>query len=342
MLRVLVLSLCGLTMLMAFPRAGGMQAIYAKETLTVYSHRHYPLDGELFGEFEKRHGVRIAVLQANADELIERLTAEGARTKADLLITVSAVRLDRAVKRGLLAPIASARIEAQIPAALRHPRNYWTALTTRARIIVYNPRVVRMGEVARYQDLAAARWQDKIVMRSSAHGYNVSLLAGLIYNDGISAARRWVRAVAGNLAHTARGNDRDQIRAVARGDAEATLINSYYYGILADTDPDVAAAVAISFPDQDGNGAHVDISGLGIIRYSDQKERATELIEFLTSAAAQTRYAAENYEFPANPAARVSGLMAQWQEMRFDYKAINELSEHSSAAVRIFSESDWR
>lgn len=342
MLRVLVFSLCGLMISMMLPRANGMPAIYAKETLTLYSHRHYPLDDELFAEFEKRRGIRIAVLQANADELIERLTAEGARTKADLLITVSAVRLDRAVERGLLAPLASARIEAQIPAALRHPQNYWTALTTRARIIVYNPRAVRAEEVRRYQDLASPRWRDRLVMRSSAHGYNISLLAGLIYHDGRGVARRWVRAVAGNLSHAARGNDRDQIRAIARGDADATLVNSYYYGLLANTDPDVAAAVAISFPNQDGSGTHVDISGLGIIRYSDQKELATELIEFLTSAPVQARYAAENHEFPANPAAQTSGLTAQWQAMRLDYAAINELSKNSGEAVRLFGESDWR
>ena len=191
----------------------------ARETLTIYSHRHYPLDRELFDQFERMHGVKINVLQARADELIERIVAEGARTKADLLVTVSAIRLQRALERGILSPFRSARIEANIPAALRHGQNYWTALTTRARVIVYNRAAVRPLQVARYSDLALSRWRGRLVMRASTHVYNVSLLSAMIGNRGRQQAERWVDAVADNLARPPRGNDRDQIRAVARGKA---------------------------------------------------------------------------------------------------------------------------
>lgn len=322
---------------------GGVGGLMAQEALTVYSHRHYPLDRKLFAEFERRHGVRIRVLQAKADELIERLIAEGRRTKADLLVTSSAVRLGRAVEREILTPFHSERIERNIPAELRHPQHYWTALTARARIIAYNTAMVRPAEVMRYQDLMAPRWRGRLTMRTSTHVYNISLLAALIDSHGSAAARRWVDGVARNLAYPPRGNDRDQIRAVARGDAAATLVNSYYYGLLVATEPDLVSQVTIAFPDQQaGHGTHLDISGVGLARHTTQRRLATELMEFLTSVGVQERYAAENYEFPANPRARARGFAAEWSEARLNYAAIHTLANHSLEAVSIFDDSDWR
>lgn len=339
--RALSTLVCGVLLMgggaLAMPRA-----LDAKESLVIYTHRHYPIDRELFADFEYQHDVNIRVLQAQADELIERIVAEGSRTKADLLITVSAVRLDRAVERGILAPFSSAKILSNIPTDLRHPQNYWAALTVRARVIVYNKAAVRPTEVRRYRDLAAPRWRGALAMRTSSHTYNVSLLSALIGNHGAEAARRWVDGVAANLAYAPRGNDRDQIRTVAAGGADATLVNSYYYGLLAESDPAIAAAVGVAFPNQDDGGTHVDISGVAIVRHSANKALATRLIEFLTSASTQGRYSAENHEFPANQRARTTGLPHEWKEARLDLKGVGLLSRHSPVAVSIFDASDWQ
>ena len=324
--------------------------VEAREVLTVYSHRHYPVDREVFAQFERTYDVNIRVLQAHADELIERIAVEGARTPADVLITVSAIRLDRAVERGILVPFRSQRVMQDVPSGLRHPQNYWTAVTARARVIVYNPQSVRADEVARYQDLASSQWRGRVVARTSAHSYNVSLLASLIARYGTGAARRWMDGIAANLAYSPRGNDRDQIRAVQDGRADAAIVNSYYYALLFAAEKDqgsFAESLAISFPNQDEGGAHVDISGVGIVAHSANTERATQLIEFMLSDAIQRKYAVKNHEFPVHAQVVASGtavspVSAAWRAVVLDYDSIGVLSAHAGASVRMFDASAWK
>jgi len=336
-LGVMAIAVCALMMLLAVPVA-------AQEELTIYSHRHYPVDKDIFARFEEQNDVKIRVLQAHADELIERIVAEGERTEADLFLAVSVLQLERAVARGILAPVRSGIINVHVPATLRHPRGYWTGLTTRARVIVYNPAVVEAHEVARYRDLALSKWRGRIAVRTSAHVYNLSFFSGLLSDNGAEFARAWVDGFAGNFARSPRGNDRDQIRAVMNGQADIALVNSYYYGLMASASEDAegfASSAALSFPDQDAGGAYVDVSGIGVVVHSRQRALARRLIEFLTSRAQQRLYANENYEFPVNARTEVAAPVAAWQRNTLNYEAIGALADHRDEALRILDASDW-
>ena len=319
--------------------------VLAAEEVHVYSHRHYPLDKELYAEFERTEGIEVTVLQAKADELIERIAAEGERTPADLLITVDASRLIRAQQRGLLQAVTSSQLRDQVPAALRDEDGYWYALTTRARVIIYNP-ARRVGRpVATYSDLARRVWDDRLVMRTSRHGYNISLLAALIANYGDATARAWVNGVAANLARAPSGNDRDQLRAVARGEADATIVNSYYLALFLNSegrDREYARGLAVSFPNQDDEGAHINISGAAVVAASDNRDGAIKLLEYLSSAPVQRTFAAANFEYPVHPDVDPAPTIAAWGEPKFDYASITKTDRYWETAVRIFDASQWR
>lgn len=320
-------------------------ALFSADVVNVYTHRHYQIDRQIYAAFEQHSGITVQVLQAKADELIERIVAEGQRTKADLLITVDAPRLDRAVQSGILQPIRSTVLDAQVPTHFRHRNKFWYALTARARVIVYNKERVSAAAVQSYQDLMLPQWRNRVVMRSATHSYNISLLSALIAHNGESAAQRWVTGVSRNFVRQPRGNDRDQMRFVANGGADVTLVNSYYYALfLADDgrNGQLAKKLGISFPNQKQHGAHINISGAGVVKFSKNSAHAVALMEFLTSPAIQKRYAQANYEFPVNPAAKIDPLFADWESVRFDTAAIQGLSRNWGKAVRIFDASNWR
>ena len=315
------------------------------EDLHVYSHRHYPLDRELYGQFTDATGIRVRVLQGGADELIERIHAEGARSPADVLITVDAARLARARERGILQAVTSEVLRAQVPAELRDDDGYWYALTVRLRVIVYNPDALGGRSVATYAGLAGPEWRGGVAVRTSRHTYNIALLSSLIDEHGTGFARQWVDGVAGNLARNPQGNDRDQMRAVALGQAGAALVNSYYLGLFLSSggrDRDLAGNLAISFPDQGGRGAHANISGAGVVGTSQNRGAAVRLLEFLSSPAVQAQYARGNYEYPVHAGVAPPPIVAAWGDPKINYGAIKRLHLHWQEAVRIFDRSAWK
>ena len=314
--------------------------------VNVYSHRHYPADRQLYDRFQQQSGIKVNVLQAKSDELIERIRAEGQATKADMIITVDVIRLVRAKELGLLQPLRSSVLDANIPAELRDDEGYWYALTSRARVIIYNRARVRERGLSTYENLAHSRWRQKIVMRSSSHPYNISLLSALIANRGVEVALNWAKGVAANLVYPANGNDRDQIRQVALGVADITIANSYYVGLMINSksqrDQELLKRVALYYPNQEGEGAHINISGAAIVRYAKNSAAARRLLEFLSSPAAQHHFASANHEIPVNPKVATAGAAIPLPHIKLDYAAIKKLALFSQQATKIVETTNWR
>lgn len=314
--------------------------------VNVYSHRHYEADQEIFRRFTERTGTQVNVVSASADELITRLENEGAASPADVLITVDAGRLHRAKERGLLQPVRSQVLESAIPAQLRDPEGNWFGLTRRARVIVYHRARVQPGELSTYEALAEPRWRGRVLSRSSSNVYSQSLLASLLAHDGEAAAERWARGVAANLSRAPSGGDTDQIKALAAGAGDVAIVNTYYLAKLTEsTNPEerrIAGQVGVHFPNQDGRGAHVNVSGAGVARNAPNRDNAVRLIEFLASEEAQRLFADGNQEYPVREGVAWSEVLRSWGEFRADSLDLVRLGELNADAVRIFDRVGWR
>src|SRR5688572_17672542 len=206
------------------------------KVLNLYSSRHYQTDEALYSNFTKQTGIKINRIEGGEDPLIERIKNEGARSPADVLITVDAGRLWRAEQAGLFQPVKSAVLESRIPTNLREPSGLWYGFSTRARVIAYNKSKVKAGEIGNYEDLADAKWKGRVCMRSSTNIYNLSLLGAMIDHLGEAKAEAWAKGVRANLAQDPKGGDTDQLKAVAAGQCDVTVSNQYYYARLARSD----------------------------------------------------------------------------------------------------------
>lgn len=342
---LLVLAGCGADS----PRAaagGDAGADAAAGVVNVYSHRHYEADQELFRRFTERTGIRVNVVTASADELITRLEAEGAASPADVLITVDAGRLHRAKERGLLQPIDSEVLRANVPEHLRDPDGYWFGLTRRARVIVYAKDRVRPEELSTYAALADDRWKGRVLVRSSENVYNQSLLAALIAHDGEAYAKSWAESVSRNMARAPSGGDTDQAKAVAAGVGDVAIVNTYYVArLIASADPEerrVGEKLGVFFPDQDGAGTHVNVSGAGVTVGAPNRENAIRLLEFLSDDEAQRIFAEANHEYPVKPGVQPSAVLRDWGEFRADTLNLAVLGELNRRAVQLFDEAGWK
>jgi iron(III) transport system substrate-binding protein len=314
--------------------------------VNVYSHRHYEADRELFRRFTAETGIQVQVLTASADELITRLRNEGAASPADVLITVDAGRLHRAAGEGLLRPVRSSLLEAQVPAHLRDPEGVWYGLTRRARVMVYHRDRVDPSELSTYAALAGPEWRGRVVTRSSSNVYNQSLLAALIAREGPEAAETWARGIASNFARPPRGGDTDQLKLVAAGAGDVALVNTYYLARLAESsdgeDRRAAERLAVFFPDQSGAGTHINVSGAGVTSSSRNTENAVRLLEYLTGPEAQYLFAESNQEYPVNPSVEWSPQLRSWGDFRADTLDLSRLGELNGEAVRMFDRVGWR
>jgi iron(III) transport system substrate-binding protein len=348
-----MVALCGVALSAACDGAerpaARAEASGARDTagvVNVYSHRHYEVDRQLFGQFTEQTGIRVNVVTGSADELIMRLQTEGRSSPADVLITVDAGRLHRAKERGLLQPVESAVLEANVPPRLRDADGQWYALTTRARVLVYARDRVQPAEIPTYESLAEARWRGRVLVRSSENVYNQSLLASLIAHGGEAAALRWAEAIAGNLARSPSGGDTDQLKAVAAGAGDVAISNTYYLAKLALSDDAeerrVYEQLAVVFPNQGGRGTHINVSGAGVTRHAPNRANGIRLIEFLSGDEAQRQFAEGNQEYPVKPGVPMSGLLQAWGEFEADTLSLSRLAEHNAQAVMLFDRSGWR
>lgn len=314
--------------------------------VNVYSHRHYEADQQLFDRFTERTGIAVNVVTASADELITRLETEGEASPADVLVTVDAGRLHRAKERDLLQPIESEVLEANVPEHLRDRDRQWWGLTRRARVFVYAPDRLDPSDLATYADLADPRLEGRVLIRSSSNVYNQSLLASIIAHEGPEAAESWAERVVRNMARDPSGGDTDQIMGVAAGAGDVAVANTYYLARLVESsDPEerrVAEAVEVLFPEQDGRGTHVNVSGAGVTRHASNVENAVALLEFLTGDEAQELFASANQEYPVKEGVAWSPTLEEWGEFRADTLDLTILGERNDEAVRTFDRVGWR
>lgn len=309
--------------------------------VNLYTNRHYDTDEALYEAFEEETGIKVNVVKGDSDELIERLDREGKDTQADLLITADAGRLYRAKDRELLQSIESDLLFKNIPENLRDIDNNWTALTVRGRVIVFSKERVNPTELSDYMSLTDEKWSEEILVRSSSNIYNQSLLASIIEIHGEEKAKEWAEGVVENMARSPKGNDRAQATAIASGEGDLAIMNTYYIGKMINSSNEeevkVAENVGIYFPEK----THINISGIGLTKHSKNKENAIKLIEYLTSEKAQSEYATANYEYPANPAVEASDLLKSWGSFETQGIDLTTLGKNNETAVKIFNEVGW-
>ena len=323
-----------------------MSAIAVAEEVNVYSHRHYEAGEKLFEQFTEETGIKVNVVQAKADELIKRLEIEGKGTPADVLITVDAGRLHRAKSKDLLRSVDSRTLNRAVPAHLRDSDGQWYGLTKRARVVVYHKDRVDPAELSTYEALTEGQWRNRICIRSSKNIYNQSLLASMIAHNGEELAKHWAAGMVENFARKPSGNDRDQVKAVAAGIGDVAVVNTYYIGLLLNSDNpaevEAGKSVGVFFPNQDGRGAHINVSGAGVTKHAKNPKNAVKLLEFLTGAEAQESFAKANYEYPVREGVAPSPTLQKWGEFKADTLSLNRLGELNDDAVRIFDEVGWR
>jgi iron(III) transport system substrate-binding protein len=318
----------------------------ANGVVHVYSHRHYEIDQKVNRLFTEKTGIEVKVVNADADQLIERLKSEGANSPADVLVTVDAGRMQRAKTEGLLQPFESETAATASPPGLRDPDGFWYPYTIRARVILTATARIKPGEIKNYEDLADPRWRGRLLIRSSTSGYNQSLLASIIAANGESKAAAWARGVASNLARPPQGGDRDQIKAVASGLADACVSNSYYYGLMLDSpDPAERAAarkVTLIFPNQDNRGTHCNVSAAAVVKHAKNIGQARAYIEFLVSPEVQKLVANGSFEHPIRMDLSLNPTHAVWGDFKIDTETFAKLGTHQAAATRLFDAARWK
>ncbi|MEM9589091.1 MAG: Fe(3+) ABC transporter substrate-binding protein, partial [Planctomycetota bacterium] len=321
------------------PRAANAQEV------NVYSARHYDTDDSVYERFTEQTGIKINLIEGNSDALLQRLAREGERSPADVFITVDAGRLYQAEKQKIFQSVSSDVLEKRIPANLRHPQGLWFGLTKRARILLRSKERTAAGDITTYEQLAEPQWKGRVLVRSSSSVYNQSLVGSLIDAHGEQAAEQWCRGLVGNLARKPHGGDRDQIKGVAAGEGDVAIANSYYFArMLAGTPEEQAAAskVEIVFPNQDGRGAHVNLSGAGVVASAPNKAGAIKFIEFLSSDFAQETFAAGNNEFPVVEGVAKTAIVKSFGEFKEDPVNAAVFGNNNEKAVRIMDRAGWR
>lgn len=313
----------------------------AKEVVNVYSARHYDTDLALYDDFEKRTGIQINLIEAGSDALIERIKNEGKYSPADILITVDAGRLYRAEQQGLFSAFQSELLQQRIPAHLRHPDGLWYGLSKRARVIIYNKANGAPEGLNTYQDLADSKFAGQVCVRSSSNIYNISLLAGMIGHDGAEKAEQWARQIVSNLRRPPQGNDTANIRAVASGECQLSIVNSYYVARLLAQKNTLGDAIGVIFPNQESTGTHVNISGAGVLQHAPNRNNAIRFIEYLTEAPAQYLFVEGNNEYPVVNDAKVTDVIASMGDFKDDQINASLLGINQSEAVRIFDRAGW-
>ena len=306
------------------------------DEINVYSHRQPELIQPLIDAFTAETGITVNVAFVDKG-MAERLQAEGDRSPADLVLTVDIARLLQIVEADVLQPVQSDVLEANIPETLRDPADLWFGLTSRARIVYASKDRVAPGEVTTYEDLASEKWKGRLCTRSGLHDYNIALLGAVIVHHGEEAATKWAEGLKANLARKPDGGDRDQVKAIAAGECDIALGNTYYIGqMLADPEQQAAAeAVTIVFPTFEGGGTHLNISGVAMTKSAPNRENALTFMEWLSGDTAQKIYAETNYEFPVKAGVERSDLVQSWGEFTADPTPLANIAAARAAALKI-------
>ena len=318
---------------------------HAGGEVNLYSYRQPFLIEPMLDEFTKQTGTKVNVVFAKKG-MVEKIKAAGDNNPADAILTVDIGRLDALLKAGLLESVDSAVLNEAIPAHLRHPDGMWFGLTTRVRLALTSKDRVKPGEVETVADLADPKLKGRICTRSGKHVYNVALIASVIAHEGEEAAEKWLTGVRDNLARKPQGNDRAQAKGIHEGVCDVAISNHYYMGKMATNEKkpeqkEWAKSVNVQFLDQDGRGAHVNISGAAVIKGAKNRDSAVALLEFLASDMAQNMYATVNFEFPVKAGIKTDPLVESWGPFKSDTLSLQEIANHRAAATKLVDKTSF-
>ncbi len=336
----------------------------AEGQLNLYSSRHYDTDERLYSDFTEQTGITINRIEGKADELLARMEAEGANSPADVLkwqvaradedydaalveasrITVDTSRLSRAKEMGLLQSVDSDILEERIPSNLQDADNDWFGFSQRARIIFYSKDAVD-NPPQNYLDLADPAYEGQVCIRSSTNSYNQTLLAALVTHHGEEKATEWAQGVVNNMARAPQGGDTDQLRGLVSGECEISVSNSYYFARAIRTEVDGLSAdldkIGLVFPDQEGNGAHMNPSGAGVAANAPNRDNAVKFLEYLSSDSAQSYFSAGNDEFPAVEGVELADSVEKLGTFKADEVNLSEVAKNIPTAQKIFNAVGW-
>lgn len=320
-------------------------AAYADGEVNIYSSRHYDTDERLYSDFTEATGIKVNRIEGNINELIERAKAEGENSPADVFITTDAGRLFKLDQDDLLSETSSDVLNSAVPANLRHPDGKWYGISQRARVIFYDKE--RVSEPPQtYADLADPKYKGQVCARSSSNIYMLSLMASQIANNGEEAAKSWASGLLANFAREPQGGDTDQLRGIVSGECDIAVGNTYYFaralrkevkGLSGSTD-----GIGWVFPDQEGDGTHVNISGAGVTKYAPNRENAIKFLEYLTSESAQSYFAAGNDEYPVLDGVALSASVVQLGTFKADDLNLDELGKNQARAQEIYNEIGYK
>lgn len=314
--------------------------------VNLYSARHYDTDEALYQSFSDRTGIQVNLVEAEADQLIERVKSEGVNSPADVLITVDAGRLWRAQEAGILQPVSSSLLTSAIPANLRDPEGHWFGFSKRARVLFYSKDRVNPAELSTYEALVDAKWRGKILVRSSTNVYNQSMTGALLAVHGASETEAWARGLVANFARPPEGGDTTQIQAIAAGAGDVAIANTYYYARLVKSDkPEeraVANQVGIFFPNQRDRGTHINICGGGVLKNAPNRAAAVQFLEHLASQTAQSQFALGNNEYPTVAGVAVDPIVAGFGSFKEDTVSAATFGRNNAEALQIMDRAGWK
>lgn len=310
------------------------------QVVTIYSSRNEQLIKPLLDKYTAETGVKIELVTDKTGPLMARLQAEGKNTPADMLLTVDAGNLWQAAEQGLLQPIASSVLDTNVPAKYRDPKGQWTGLSLRARTIAYDPSKITADQLSTYADLADPKWKGKLCLRTSNSVYNQSLVASMIENLGEAETEQVIRGWVDNLATDVFSDDTSMLKAIAAGQCQVGLTNSYYYGRLLDEQPNFP--VKLFWANQGTTGTHVNISGAGVVTGSDNPNGALKLIEWLSSETAQGLYASADKEYPVKEGIDESELLRSWGSFKKDDISVQKFGELQTQAIQMMDKAGYK
>ena len=319
-----------------------------EQVVNIYSQRHYDVDQMQYDNFEKSTGIKVNVIKSNADELIQRMQNEGDNSPADLFITVDVGKLWQASNMGLLQKYQDQSLTDGITESLLDKNGFWIPVTYRSRILVHSNERVQRSELSTYEDLANSKWKGRLLVRSSSNSYNQALLSSLVGNLGDEATKSWTQAVVSNFARDPKGNDRDQVKAIAAGQGDVAIVNSYYIGLLLSSENEeeinAGKSVSVFFPNQgEGQrGSHINVSGIALAKNSPNKSNALKLIRYLTTDEAQETYVNNTYEYSVKPNIMPNKIVSDWGSFKKDPLDLNILGIKRNEAIRIFDAAGWK
>jgi iron(III) transport system substrate-binding protein len=325
----------------------GAEEVWAQDkVLNLYTARHYQTDEALYENFTKKTGIKVNRIEGKGDQLLQRVLSEGENSPADVLLTVDVGNLWRAQNAGVFQAVDSEILDQKIPENLRHPDGYWYSFSSRARLIYYDKAKVEPGEITSYEELADPKWKGRICIRESSNIYNQSLLGSLIAAHDEAWAEDWASKVVANFARQPVKGDTNQLRGIGTGECEVAVANSYYFVRLMTrpkaADEGLADKIGVVFPNQDGRGTHINVSGGGVLKHAPNRESAIKFLEYLVSAEAQTYFAQGNNEYPVVNGVAPDSALGSLGTFKADDANISVFGQNQAAAQKIFDRVGWR